>query len=281
VGRIRDILIGSTPDLIVSIHPWANYLPAWLLQELSWKVPLVTVVFDLVTIHYWWLCPDVDLCLVPTLEVRRKALEKGLAPEKVKVIGVPVDLEFLSPSKEQGELREEVGLAADVFTILVMGGGEGMGNVFDVARAVAQASLRVQLLIVAGRNEKLRATLEAVVWELPTRTLGFAGNMPDLMHAADLIITKAGPTTISEALACGLPMLISGSLRGQEEGSAEWVVERGAGLLTPTPQKVLAVLKELLRPENDALARMAQSARRAAKPLAALEAATLIDSLLC
>lgn len=82
-----------------------------------------------------------------------------------------------------------------------------------------------------------------------------------------------------EALACGLPMLISGSLRGQEEGNAESVVERGAALWTPTPQRVVTALKELLRPGNHGLAHMSKSARQAAKPLAALEAVSLMDRL--
>lgn len=279
-ARVRNVLLSSKPSLIISTHPWANHIPARLLQELSWQVPLVTVVTDLVSIHHWWLCPDVDLCLVPTEQVRRKALEQGFAPEKVKVVGIPVELEFLEPTREQGELRKESGLAEGLFTILLAGGGEGMGNVFAVARAVAQASLDLQLLIVTGRNEKLKARLDQVSWEVPTRVLGFADNVPALMHAADLIITKAGPSTISEALVCGLPMLISGSLRGQEEGNADWVVQRGAGLLTPTPQKAVTALKDLLHPGDEALSRMAERARQAAQPDAALKAARLIDDLL-
>ena len=109
--------------------------------------------------------------------------------------------------------------------------------------------------------------------------MGFAENMPALMHAADVLTTKAGPSTISEALACGLPMLISGSLRGQEEGNTEWVVERGAGLFTPTPKRVVMAVKELVQRENDSLVTMADKARHAAKPDAALEAAGLVDNL--
>jgi 1,2-diacylglycerol 3-beta-galactosyltransferase len=278
--RLRRILRNSKPDLIISTHPWANHIPHWLLRELGWKVPLVTVVTDLVSIHHWWLCPEVDLCLVPSEEVRQKALEAGFEPEKVKVVGIPVELEFLNLSTAQGKVRKRLGLAEDLFTILVTGGGDGMGKVFPVARAVAQASLDVQLLIVTGRNEKLRSRLEGISWEVPTRILGFCENMPALMHAADLIVTKAGPSTISEALVCGLPLLISGSLRGQEEGNAEWVVESGAGLWAPTPHAVVAALKALLRPGNGALAHMADNARRAAKPVAALDAAKLIEGVL-
>jgi len=279
IGRLRRMLLESNPDLIISTHPWANHIPAWLVQDLGWHVPLVTVVTDPVSIHQWWLCPDVDLCLVATEQVRQRALQGGVAPDKVKVVGIPVDLKFVNGSNPQADVRRGLGLAEDRFTVLLVGGGEGMGNVFPVARAIAQASLDLQLLIVTGRNEELRTSLERVAWEVPTCIAGFADNMPALMHAADLLITKAGPSTISEALACGLPMLVSGSLRGQEEGNAEWVVDGGAGLLTPTPNEIVAALRELLQPENGVLARMADKARKAARPDAALEAARLVDSL--
>ncbi|TKJ29498.1 MAG: galactosyldiacylglycerol synthase [Chloroflexi bacterium B3_Chlor] len=279
-ARIKRLLLSGRPDLIISTHPWANHIPARLLANLGWKVPLVTVVTDIVSIHHWWLCPDVDLCLVPTKQVRQVALATGFAPEKLKVVGMPVDLKFVDRSLPRAQLRRELGLVEHRFTVLLAGGGEGMGNVFAIARSVAQVSLDLQLLIVTGRNEELRARLEGVSWDVPTRVMGFTDNMPALMHAADLLITKAGPSTICEALACGLPMLISGSLRGQEEGNAEWVVERGAGLLTPTPQEVVGALRELLRPGKDTLPLMAESARQAAKPDAALETARRINDLL-
>jgi len=278
-ARIKRLLLSGRPDLIISTHPWANHIPARLLANLGWKVPLVTVVTDIVSIHQWWLCPDVDLCLVPTEQVRQVALATGFAPEKLKVIGMPVDLKFVDRSLPRADLRKGLGLLDDRFTVLLAGGGEGMGNVFAIARSVAQASLDLQLVVVTGRNEKLRARLERVSWEVPTRVLGFATNMPALMHAADLLITKAGPSTISEALACGLPMLVSGSLRGQEEGNTEWVVERGAGLFTPTPKRVVMAVKELIQRENDSLVTMAEKARLAAQPDAALEAARLADNL--
>lgn len=277
--RLKRLLLRSAPDLIVSTHPWANHIPAWLSQKMSWKVPLVTVITDLVTIHHWWLCRDADLCLVATPQVNRKALEAGLAPEAVEVVGLPVGLDFLTASASRDELRRGLGLAPELFTILVAGGREGMGRVFDTARAIAQAFPKVQLLVVAGRNRRLRKRLEQVAWEVPTRIIGFARNMPDLMHTADVMISKAGPSTISEALACGLPMLISGSLRGQEEGNAGWVVKNGAGLFTPTTEQIVAAVAQLQGPGNRALAEMGRRARQAAQPDAAAKVARRLDDL--
>lgn len=277
--RLASLVQATKPDVFVSTHPWANHIPAWLRQRLGWRTPLITVVTDPISIHHWWLCPAVDLCLVPTEQARRKALDAGLDPHKVHVVGMPVGLEFVNPTRGKAELRQELGLRLDRLTVLLAGGGDGMGNVFPVARAAAQAELDVQLVIVAGRNDALRRRLDSVPWEVPTRVLGFVDNMPDLMHSADLLITKAGPSTISEALSCGLPMLISGALRGQEEGNAEWVAGTGAAAVTPTPHQLVAALRDLARNGNESLLRMRQKAREAARPEAALNAARRIDRL--
>jgi 1,2-diacylglycerol 3-beta-galactosyltransferase len=279
-GKLSAILRRTRPDLIVSTHPWSNHILVWLLQRLSWHVPLVTVVTDPVSIHHWWLCPAVDLCLVPTEQALHRALEAGLSPEKVHVVGMPVGPEFHNPARDTNELRRELGLAEDRPTILLAGGGDGMGNLFPIARAAAGAELDVQMLIVAGRNDTLRNRLEAVSWEVPARVLGFVENMADLMHTADLLITKAGPSTISEALCCGLPMLISGGLRGQEEGNAEWVAQTGAALVTPTPGRLVSALNDLLRDGNQRLLHMSKKARHAARPQAAADVALKIDELL-
>jgi 1,2-diacylglycerol 3-beta-galactosyltransferase len=278
-GRLTRVIEDSQPDVIVSTHPWANHLPAWILQRQDRTLPLVTIVTDPVSIHHWWLCPTVDLCLVPTETARGRAVAAGLPPEKVKVTGLPVGLEFNSCSVSKEETRRRLGLATDVPTILVAGGGDGMGDVLPSARAAARAIPQLQLVIVAGRNRPLKRRLEAVPWEVRTSVLGFVDNMAELMQAADLLITKAGPSTISEALTCGLPVLVSGALRGQEEGNLDWALEMGGAMRTTTPQEVTSALQALLSDGRRTLIDMADKAREAASPDAALQAATLIDEV--
>jgi len=275
--RLEDIVRAAQPEVIVSTHPFGNHSAARLRERLHWDIPLITVVTDLVTIHRCWLCPEADLCLVPTEQARRQALDAGFAADRVKVIGLPIHLKFAQAPRDRHQLRSELGLAEDRLTVLVVGGGEGMGNVFSIARTVAQAGLDIQLVVVSGRNEALKSRLESASWEVPTTILGFVDYMPSLMHAADLLVTKAGPSTISEALSCGLPMLISGALPGQEEGNAEWAVATGGALFTPTPEELVLALREIAQNGPETLAQMRQKARNAATPDAALSAARLID----
>jgi 1,2-diacylglycerol 3-beta-galactosyltransferase len=239
-------------------------------------IPVITVVTDLVSAHTFWFCSDVALCIVPSQEARERALWAGLPPQKVKVVGLPVGRRFREMRWSKEEARQVLGLQRDLPAVLLVGGGEGMGQVYEMARAVAGTGLPLQLVAVAGRNEGLRRQLEATSWEVPMRVYGFVTHMPELMAAADLIVTKAGPGTISEALVMGLPILISDFVPGQEEGNVRYVVEGGAGLLADTPQKLAAALEDLLAPDSRSLACWAANARRLAKPDAALEIARQI-----
>jgi 1,2-diacylglycerol 3-beta-galactosyltransferase len=275
-GKLVDVLRQRKTDAIVSVHPLANHLVARAVGELEGPMPVVTVVTDLVSAHAFWFCPHVDLCVVPSPGARERALRAGLPPQKVNVVGLPVGRRFREMQWSKEEARQVLGLQRDLFTVLLIGGGEGMGQVYEMARAVSGAGLPLQLVVVAGRNEGLRRQLEATSWEVPTRVCAFVTHMPELMAAADLIVTKAGPGTISEALVMGLPILISDFVPGQEEGNVRYAVEGGAGLLADTPQKLVAALEDLLAPGSRSLARMAANARRLAKPDAALEIAELI-----
>jgi 1,2-diacylglycerol 3-beta-galactosyltransferase len=277
---LKDFLRQSNPDVIVSVHPILTHFSIRALQEACLCIPFVTVVTDLVSLHPLWLCPETDFCLVPTEPAKDRALASGLSHEKVKVVGLPVGLKFAREVVEEKEiLRDKLGLERDRPTILVVGGGEGVGKVYKIARTIARTRVNAQLVVVAGRNRRLQRRLEKVDWEIPTTVFGFVANMPELMGASDVIVTKAGPATISEALITGLPILLSGFIPGQEEGNVEYVIDRGVGTLTGKPQLIAATLAQWLQPENETLTRMAQKAQRLGRPLAALDIAMEIFNL--
>jgi len=269
----------SNPDVVVSVHPVLTYFSIRALRESHLRIPFVTVVTDLVSLHPLWLCTETDSCLVPTEPAKERALANGLPPEKVKVVGLPVGLKFARGVGDKGTLRDKLGLERDRPTILVVGGGEGMGKVYKIARAIAKAHVNAQLMVVAGRNRRLQRRLEKVDWEIPTTVFGFVTNMPELMGASDVIITKAGPSTISEALIAGLPILLSGFVPGQEEGNVEYVINKGVGTWAEKPQRIADTLAQWLQPENEILTHMAQKAQRLGRPQAALDIAAEIFSL--
>jgi len=123
---LKDFLRQSHPDVIVSVHPVLTYFSIRALQEANLRIPFVTVVTDLVSLHPLWLCPGTDSCLVPTEPARDRALANGLPLEKVKVVGLPVALKFARGVGEKAALRDKLELEQDRPTILLTGGGEGM-----------------------------------------------------------------------------------------------------------------------------------------------------------
>ncbi len=113
-----------------------------------------------------------------------------------------------------------------------------MGPLYRIACAISDAQLPLQLVIIAGRNRGQRRKLDATPWKIPVIVNGFVTDMPDWMRASDVIITKAGPGTIMEALACGLPVLLSGFLPGQEEGNVTFVEQNQVGVLSKSPKGI-------------------------------------------
>jgi 1,2-diacylglycerol 3-beta-galactosyltransferase len=143
-------------------------------------------------------------------------------------------------------------------------------------KAVASSGVKAQLVMIAGRNRRLWSKLAAETWSLPARVEGFVHNMHEWMQAANLLVTRASPTIISEALVLGLPMVLSGALPGHERPNVDYVVQAGAGIWAPRPDQAATVVRELLTPGNSQLARMAARTRTLARPDAAQRVAKIL-----
>jgi len=272
-NAIRTLIDQHPCDLIVSVHPLAN---APTLRALGKeRPPYITVVTDLVTTHALWYHRRTDLCLVPTEIAYERALVVGLTSQQVKVVGVPVADKFCQPPGDRNTLRIQLGWPLDLPIILLVGGGEGMGPLEKTAIAIAEANLPAALVIIAGRNQTLKTHLEGKKWERPTFIYGFVNRMPDFMQAADLLVTKAGPGTISEALNAGIPMVLYSHLPGQEDGNVSYVVSEGAGFWAPRPDQIVCAIRSLLEyPEQREQA--VAACRRLARPDAARNIARIL-----
>ncbi len=280
-GRgLRRLFREVQPDLVLSVHPLLTTSARCLLRSVGSSAPFAVVVTDMTDGHMLWFDPGANLTLVATGSADLRARQLGVPVERIRVVGEPVSLRFMARGKSKNELRQQLGLAPDQTTVLLVGGGEGMGPLYEIARAISAAHLPIRLVAIAGRNKALKRKLEATDWEIPVMVQGFVTNMPDWMRASDVIITKAGPGTICEALACGLPILLSGFLPGQEEGNVTYVEQNGLGALRQDPEALAATLAEWLKPGNDTVARFSARARELARPGAALEIAAILDDLL-
>ncbi len=276
------VIRARAPDLVISVHPLINRAACNALKEIDPDTPFATVVTDLFDAHGLWFSAASDLVVVPTAGAFERGLKWKFPREKMRVIGQPISIKFAThaPAESQRALRERLGLRDDLFTILLVGGGEGMGPLRAIARALDHAALPIQLVVIAGRNKSLYKYLTELPWQIAVNVQSFVNNMPDWMRASDLVITKAGPGTIMETLAAGKPMLLSGYLRGQEEGNVKFVQETGVGVLRASPHAIVHQLRAWLDGDRAQLTAMQASATRAARPNAALEIAQELVKLL-
>jgi 1,2-diacylglycerol 3-beta-galactosyltransferase len=251
-----------------------------LRKELRIDVPFVTVVTDMVTVHPIWICPDVDYCTVPTEAARERALRYGMPLDRLEVVGQPVSPKFAAGLGDKRDLRRKLNLDLERPCALIVGGGDGIGPIYQIARAIDALVPNAQLIVVAGRNTNLRRKLERTAWEMPTRICGFVNNIPELMGASDLLITKAGPGTLAEAFIAGLPVVIYGFIPGQEEGNVRYVLEHDAGAFATNPAAVAQIARDWLRPGNDEWRRVVSNAAALARPNAALVIAERLHGLL-
>jgi 1,2-diacylglycerol 3-beta-galactosyltransferase len=233
-NSIVDLLERHDPDVVLSVHPMLNHVSHQAIRRSRRPRALMTVITDLVDFHRGWTFSQADLVIAPTELARKVALRRRVPADRVKLLGLPVDLRFRPPAPgEKRALRRRFGLDEKRFTVLVMGGGAGVGHLERQVRALAWEPYQWQVVVVCGRNEKLRRRLSELRFSTPTLILGFVDYMPELMRACDIMVTKAGPGAIAEALATSLPLIITGFLPGQESPNVDFVVESGIGAFAP------------------------------------------------
>jgi len=294
--KVRTALGQFQPDLIVSVHPLAQdlVLPALADREeeareegVPWRhVPYVTVVTDLASVHPLWLHDGVDACYVASDDAVRAAMDAGIPAGQVHQLGLPIRLAFAEEYPPSAEMKRRLGLDTALPAALLMGGGDGIGPVEEIAAALDEAlagSGNVatgQLVVICGRNAELRSRLEARTWHIPARIEGFIEDMPGWMHASDCLVTKAGPGTIAEAFVCSLPILLSGFIPGQEEGNITYVLDHGAGAFEREPERIAAQVARWFGDAAPQRLSMAKTAHALARPQATFEIVRSIVGLL-
>lgn len=244
--ELTKLIKEKKPDAIVSVHPLVNHLTVQAIQDSGLKVPFIVVVMDPVTLHRAWITPKIDLCITATDEAKTHAIEYGMPADKIVVRGMPIDPKFANGPLDKKSLRIEDGLDPDKFTVLLMGGGEGAGGMYEIIKEIDNSGLSAQLIIIAGRNKQLEEKLKKnkAKLKVPMKVYGFTDQVAKIMSQSDLIITKAGPGTIAEALAMNLPIIITSWLPGQEEGNVEFVKKAEVGKVTKDPKEVVSIIKE-------------------------------------
>lgn len=269
-GDFRDFLDDFSPDMVICTH----FLPMELISR--WKkkrkssLPLYAVVTDF-ALHTFWIVEEVNAYFVGNDDVARELQTRGAKVKDIYQTGIPIDPVF-SNLPLQGELRDKLGLQRDLPTVLIMGGGYGMGDMASLVRSFRDTTLKMQLIVVCGRNEALQNEIGQIATSLPMpyKVLGFVGNVHELMRASDLVITKPGGLSSSEALASNCPMMIINPIPGQEQRNSDYLLENGAATILHQIPDGAYYVEKLLR-NQERLALMIQNTRRIGRGDAAFD----------
>ncbi|MFD1884584.1 MGDG synthase family glycosyltransferase [Paenibacillus wenxiniae] len=251
IRRLREVLEQERPQLIV--HTFPQLALPHLKTRWGLTVPLINILTDY-DLHGRWLHPHIDHYYVPSEQIRHEAIERGVAPARISVTGIPlhrsfetipVDPELRAHRRQQ--LRLEAGLDPDKKTVLLLAGAYGvLKNVRDVSEVVAQRS-DAQLVIICGKNEPLRRDLEKRYGDTSNvHVYGFTRRMSEWMLLSDCAVTKPGGITVSECIRCGLPVFLLRPVPGQELANALYLQQQGIAEVCHSPALLAAALSEML-----------------------------------
>ena len=256
-GYVAGLFERWCPHVVVSVHPLTQHLFGRVLKELNLadRVPLISVVTD-PCYGFWkgWACDAVSLYLVASDEARRQLIDYGVAPERIKISGMPVHPKFAYPGEDAAKAaRAALGLDPEKFTVFVNAGWAGGGNIPQIFKELIRGELDVQAIFLAGRNEDLRAAAESLALDapFPIKVIGYSDEIEKLMSAANVMISKLGGLTTFEALACRVPIIgdVITEPMPQEAGTANLIAEHGAGVMLKKTSDVVPVVRRMLEDE--------------------------------
>lgn len=237
--RMESLIRDYRPQMTVSTQVLPSMFCAKLKEREGFSFPLIAIITDF-GVHSYWIREAVDGFIVPNSEISRILLKKGISARIIHDYGIPIDKKF-ALARDRSKMRERLGLNPERFTVLFMGGGTGL--LIDLRDAVMMCdrkNLPVQMLLVAGENEKLRKQMMGLQKEtnIPLFVYGFVQNVDELMAASDLIVTKPGGLTLSEAMASGLPLVLLKLIPGQEENNLRFLLQKGAAIDAGSPKGI-------------------------------------------
>jgi processive 1,2-diacylglycerol beta-glucosyltransferase len=204
----------------------------------------------------------------------------GVAADRIKVLGIPIDPRF-AITQDKVSAKQRLKLNPWLPTILVMGGSQGLGPMAKIIKQLNNIRLPIQTIVICGKNNKLRRKLKkkSSRYGYTLRIMGFTRHIDKIMDACDMIITKPGGMTSSEALAKNLPLIITDPIPGQEEKNSQFLTGNHVALRLDNLDTLQAVIEYLIR-HPQKLDNLRENTFKIARPNASLEAAGEILDLI-
>ena len=270
----EKFVLSEQPELVVTTHFLPNEIISHLKKRHGLKTCLVTCITDYYP-HAFWRDSGIDYYFTPNDELTPRLLKLGIPLVRIKDLGIPIMQDFGMVLSQQ-EMRRKLKLRNE-FTLLVTSGGFGVGPIEELVSDITRIKTSIQVVVICGNNPKLQAELEELVKgsNHHFKIFGFVDNMHELMAASDLLISKSGGLTTTEAMAMQLPMIILHPIPGQESGNCQFILEHQAGVKALYIRQVRRILEDLLA-HQERLKSMRVNIGKLGRPHAAREIVTFI-----
>lgn len=276
--KLKKLFDNFKPDAVCCTQAFPCGMVADYKKVYNSSLPLVAVLTDYIP-HAFWVYDTINYYVVPTDEVGLRLRQKGVAPDKVLSLGIPFDPKF-NRDKPKVEIMRNLGLKPLVATILIMGGGQGLGPIKTIVKDLENVKTELQEIIVTGANKKLYKQLKKKIKNYKKKILlfGYSDRINEFMSVADIIVTKPGGITTAEALSKKLPMIIVKPIPGQEANNTAYLMGKRAAIKVDDPNQMGFVIEDLIL-NRSKLEYLSNSASRIAKPNASLDIASLLINL--
>lgn len=275
--KFKRVIDSLDPDVIVCTHPFAARILDITKERYGFRAKTVAVVTDFTLHPYWEEALRLDRLILPCEPLAPLAYQKGFTDEKLRPLGIPVHSKF-GTKTEKEEARRALGLSPTLPTLLLMGGAMGYGHMERALRRLDRLDDRFQIIVACGTNKRLYKRISSRTWQKRVLALGFTDKIPLLMDASDLIVSKPGGLTTSEALTRRLPLVIVEPIPGQEKHNADFLTKIGCAVTVTKKYPLEAVVRDLLRNEERRL-EMQACADQIRKPQAVHDLVREIRSL--
>ncbi len=276
--KLATLIEEFKPDVVVCTQAFPCGMVAD--YKITHKVPMkvIGVLTDHAP-HLYWVHDGIDYLVLPSDIARQRYLKEGLKESQLKVFGIPIRMKFTEQLDAEA-VNRKLGLDAKIPTILIMGGGQGLGPMKEAVKSLTYLKRPLQLIVICGTNVKLINWLRKTQRQTDKKIIfyDYANNVDELMEVSTLIVSKPGGLTTSECLAKGLPMVVVDPIPGQEERNAQFLVNNGIAMRVDDKRQIGGQIDSLLN-DQPRLKAMRQAALGFSKPRAADDVARFVLSL--
>jgi processive 1,2-diacylglycerol beta-glucosyltransferase len=245
--KIHKYIMKQKPGLIITTHPYGAAIVCDMKKKKLIDTKIVSIVTDYTTHEIFTYRHEyIDAYVINNPQIKREMIEKGVKKTKLHQLGIPISKKFKEKKFNRKQTLEELNLNPNKKTFLFFaGGGIGFKKAIPFLETLLKDNTEFQIIFVSGKNEEIEKAAEKLIkkYNRKDAVLGFVNNVPELMNASDVIITKPGGLTTTECIEMEKPMIMLNGLKAWETENEKFITKHGCGMLANNRRKLKKIVE--------------------------------------